>query len=132
MAAIKQQKLVVVGDGAVGKTCLLARFARDEFNENYVPTGSCVRARRRRCFGQSALCLRTEARVMEPCARAPLSRGWLFHWLDYVSAASVGCARAGRAVRALCCATGPFLDEPLADLAWLTLCVRATGAARSL
>eukprot|EP00300_Choanocystis_sp_HF-7_P003425 c12622_g1_i1.p1 GENE.c12622_g1_i1~~c12622_g1_i1.p1 ORF type:complete len:185 (+),score=35.22 c12622_g1_i1:133-687(+) len=38
MAAIKQQKLVVVGDGAVGKTCLLARFARDEFNENYVPT----------------------------------------------------------------------------------------------
>eukprot|EP01139_Manchomonas_bermudensis_P023541 Amastigsp_a841236_456.p1 type:complete len:189 gc:universal Amastigsp_a841236_456:637-71(-) len=37
-AAPKQQKLVIVGDGAVGKTCLLARFARDEFNADYVPT----------------------------------------------------------------------------------------------
>jgi len=31
-------KLVVVGDGACGKTSLLIRYARDEFPENYVPT----------------------------------------------------------------------------------------------
>ncbi|XP_067675296.1 rho-related GTP-binding protein RhoA-B-like [Haliotis asinina] len=34
-----RKKLVVVGDGECGKTCLLYRFAKDEFNEHiYIPT----------------------------------------------------------------------------------------------
>ncbi|XP_004083500.1 rho-related GTP-binding protein RhoB [Oryzias latipes] len=37
MADIRK-KLVVVGDGACGKTCLLIVFSRDEFPEVYVPT----------------------------------------------------------------------------------------------
>eukprot|EP00047_Mylnosiga_fluctuans_P002945 m.226698 g.226698 ORF g.226698 m.226698 type:complete len:191 (-) comp11460_c0_seq1:180-752(-) len=32
------RKLVVIGDGACGKTCLLIVFAHNEFPENYVPT----------------------------------------------------------------------------------------------
>ena len=32
------KKLVVVGDGACGKTCLLVMFSRDEFPESYIPT----------------------------------------------------------------------------------------------
>ena len=35
MGAI-QKKLVMVGDGACGKTCLL--FSKDQFPETYVPT----------------------------------------------------------------------------------------------
>ena len=37
MAAIRR-KLVVVGDGACGKTCLLIVFSKDQFPEVYVPT----------------------------------------------------------------------------------------------
>ncbi|XP_017267398.1 rho-related GTP-binding protein RhoB [Kryptolebias marmoratus] len=33
-----RKKLVVVGDGACGKTCLLFVFSRDEFPDVYVPT----------------------------------------------------------------------------------------------
>eukprot|EP01090_Pellita_catalonica_P004394 TRINITY_DN1421_c0_g1_i2.p1 TRINITY_DN1421_c0_g1~~TRINITY_DN1421_c0_g1_i2.p1 ORF type:complete len:189 (-),score=38.95 TRINITY_DN1421_c0_g1_i2:76-642(-) len=34
----KQIKLVAVGDGAVGKTCLLLSYAKNRFPEGYVPT----------------------------------------------------------------------------------------------
>lgn len=37
MAAIRK-KLVIVGDGACGKTCLLIIFSKDQFPEVYVPT----------------------------------------------------------------------------------------------
>lgn len=37
MASIRK-KLVIVGDGACGKTCLLIMFSRDEFPQVYVPT----------------------------------------------------------------------------------------------
>ncbi|XP_032255038.1 rho-related GTP-binding protein RhoD-like [Phoca vitulina] len=33
-----QKKLVIVGDGACGKTCLLIVFSKDQFPEVYVPT----------------------------------------------------------------------------------------------
>merc|ERR1711956_55541 len=37
MAAIRK-KLVIVGDGACGKSCLLIVFTKDEFPHDYVPT----------------------------------------------------------------------------------------------
>eukprot|EP00730_Choanoeca_flexa_P004291 TRINITY_DN11652_c0_g2_i5.p1 TRINITY_DN11652_c0_g2~~TRINITY_DN11652_c0_g2_i5.p1 ORF type:complete len:194 (+),score=34.29 TRINITY_DN11652_c0_g2_i5:132-713(+) len=38
MAAPIRRKLVVCGDGACGKTCLLIVFSKNEFPEKYVPT----------------------------------------------------------------------------------------------
>ena len=36
--SVRTIKLVVVGDGAVGKTCLLYAYAKNEFPEGYEPT----------------------------------------------------------------------------------------------
>ncbi|MEE6528049.1 hypothetical protein FKM82_029930 [Ascaphus truei] len=33
-----RKRLVVVGDGACGKTCLLIVFSKDEFPESHIPT----------------------------------------------------------------------------------------------
>ena len=32
------KKIIVIGDGACGKTCLLLRFENDTFSDSYVPT----------------------------------------------------------------------------------------------
>ncbi|XP_075430188.1 transforming protein RhoA-like [Ascaphus truei] len=36
--ASTRKRLVIVGDGACGKTCLLIVFSKDEFPESYIPT----------------------------------------------------------------------------------------------
>ena len=38
MAQSRGIKLVVIGDGAVGKTCLLISYANNRFPEDYIPT----------------------------------------------------------------------------------------------
>lgn len=36
--ALKTYKIVVIGDGTVGKTCFCYQYAKKEFNTDYVPT----------------------------------------------------------------------------------------------
>ena len=38
MSGAIRRKLVIVGDGACGKTCLLFAFTKDEFPDKYIPT----------------------------------------------------------------------------------------------
>merc|ERR1712166_1060311 len=38
MALRPTPKLIIIGDGAIGKTCLVARFNKDGFTDNYEPT----------------------------------------------------------------------------------------------
>lgn len=40
MAQLMSMKCVVVGDGAVGKTCMLQTFSLGHFPKDYVPTGT--------------------------------------------------------------------------------------------
>ena len=35
---IIRKKLVIIGDGCCGKTCLLVTFSKDEFPQVYIPT----------------------------------------------------------------------------------------------
>lgn len=38
MSAAPELKILLLGDGAIGKTCLLIRYAKQEFPVSYIPT----------------------------------------------------------------------------------------------
>lgn len=50
-------KLLLIGDSGVGKTCLIIRFAEDNFNSTYIST-----------IGEPRLCLGPQT---HPCPRPP-------------------------------------------------------------
>lgn len=54
--AQRNVKLVCVGDGAVGKTCLLLKYILNEYNESHIPTIFDNHAKRMTCDGR-VICL---------------------------------------------------------------------------
>jgi len=56
MASNNNKKIVIVGDGAVGKTCVLLRYVNDTYNEKHIPTIFDNKAKRMTCAGQ-VICL---------------------------------------------------------------------------
>ena len=38
MSESRQKKVIVIGDGAVGKTCFVSKVTENKFIQNYLPT----------------------------------------------------------------------------------------------
>ena len=38
MTELSQKKVIVIGDGAVGKTCFVSKVTENKFIPNYLPT----------------------------------------------------------------------------------------------